>query len=179
MGATSKEPTEQATIDPGAAKELGDKMLAAWNEHNAEKLLALMTDDVVYDDSSWPRSMRGKSEVREFLESTWRAVPDLSFEFESAFPGPGMQVVNYWRATGTQTGLWDPPGLEPTGQSVAFEGAFFGELRDGRLTRIRVVYDVSAILRRVGVLPEQGSAAEKVAVGLANARTWVRKRMAG
>lgn len=38
----------------------------------------LMTDDVVYDDAGWPTRMRGHAAVRGFLESTWRAVPDLS-----------------------------------------------------------------------------------------------------
>ena len=179
MGATSETPAEGAILEARVAEDLSDRMLIGWNRHDADALLAVMTEDVSYEDSSWPKTMHGKFEVREFLQATWRAVPDLTFEFETAIPGPRMQVINYWRATATQTGVWDPPGLDATGNRFVFEGAFFGEVRDGKLSRIKVVYDVAAILRQVGVLPEQGSRAEKATIALANLRTRLRKRLDG
>ena len=39
-----------------------------------------MTEDIVYDDSAWTRTMRGHGDVREFLEFLWRALPDLEFQ---------------------------------------------------------------------------------------------------
>jgi hypothetical protein len=46
---------------------------AAWNSHQPDRVLELMTDDIVYDDSAWPRTMRGHGDVREFLEALSRS----------------------------------------------------------------------------------------------------------
>jgi len=35
-----------------------------------ERVLELMTDDIVYDDSGWPQTMRGHADVRELLDFT-------------------------------------------------------------------------------------------------------------
>jgi steroid delta-isomerase-like uncharacterized protein len=110
-------------VDVEFARELANKMMQGWNSHDPDALLALYTEDIVYDDSSWPKQMHGHAEIRQFLESTWRAVPDLKFEFEDVLvSADGSQIAHYWRATATQTGAWDPPGLAPTGRPVNFEG---------------------------------------------------------
>jgi len=69
-------------VESSLARQLDDKFVAAWNSREVEQLLSLMTDDVVYDDASWATQMHGHADVRAFLESTWRAVPDLSFTHE-------------------------------------------------------------------------------------------------
>ena len=55
----------------------------AWNSHEIDGVLALMTEDVEARDDSWLKVMRGHAEVREFLEATWRAMPDMAFEMLS------------------------------------------------------------------------------------------------
>lgn len=170
MAATKITPARPLDID--YARDLANRMLEGWNCHNADALLALMSEDVVYDDASWPKRMYGHSDVREFLDSTWRAIPDLAFEFDDPLVNTeNSRIANYWRATATHTGPWNPPGLDATGRPVRFEGAFIGEVRDGKLRRIRVAYDVAAIMRQLGILPEQESLGERVIVGLANLRT--------
>ena len=129
-----------------------------------------MTDDVVYDDSSWPKQMHGHADVREFLESIWRAAPDLTFELvDGPMVDPAApRTSHHWHATATDTGTWDPPGLAPTGRPMNFDGAAFYELRDGKTSRIRVIYDVASILRQMGVLPSTGSIGEQVMTTTAN-----------
>jgi hypothetical protein len=61
-------------------EDFGPRWADAWNSHDPDRVLDLMTEDVVYDDSAWPSTMRGHSEVRQFLDYTWRAFPDLRFE---------------------------------------------------------------------------------------------------
>ncbi len=171
-----------AVTDTGStaavAVELDEKFVAGWNSHDAHPLLSVMTDDVVYDDSSWPTQMHGHAAVRAFLESTWLAVPDLTFTHEDPIfiDSSGTRTARYWHGSGTHTGCWDPPGLKPGGGRVEFHGATFLERREDKLCRIRVVYDVASIMRQLGVLPPQGSPAERVIVTAANARTWLRRR---
>jgi steroid delta-isomerase-like uncharacterized protein len=149
---------------------------AAWNSHRPERLLELMTDDIVYDDSSWPRTMRGHGDVREFLESAWRAMPDLEFHMEE---GPfvtenGTKAAFYWSGAGTFTGPLEPPGFAPTGERVEFDGCDVHEYRDGRVCRLRIVFNMMDVGRQLGLVPKQGSRVERA--GAAAQRLGVRAR---
>lgn len=165
-------------VDPAFALEFSQRLIAAWNSHQPDQLLELMTDDIVYDDASWPTQMHGHAAVRGFLESTWRAVPDLSFELvDGSLVDPAAErTAHYWHASATQTGRWDPPGLSPSGRRISFEGAAFYELRDGKISRARVVYDVAAIMRQLGVLPTPGSIGERAIITVANLQNQLRRR---
>ena len=126
-----------------------------------------MTDDIVYDDSAWPETMRGKAAVREFPSSTWRAFPDLSFEGVGGAaagerrPARGVLVERHRLRN---TGPIDPPGIPPTGKRIEFEGADFHEYRDGKVARLRIVFDMSDLGRQMGLLPEPGSTGERAMV---------------
>ena len=72
--------TQREELDREWLGDFIQRWEAAWNSHEPERLLELMTEDVVYDDSAWPKTMRGHTDVREFLEFTWRAFPDLHFD---------------------------------------------------------------------------------------------------
>ncbi len=126
-------------VEPSLAEQLDDKFVAGWNAHEVEQLLSVTTDDVVHDSAGRPTQMRGRAEVRAFLESTWRAAPDLAFTHEPVLLDPsGTKTARYWHATATATGLWDPPSLKPGGWPFGFDGASFLESRDGKLCRVRV-----------------------------------------
>jgi steroid delta-isomerase-like uncharacterized protein len=152
-----------AGLDPGFARDFADRWAAVWNSHDPDRLLELMTDDIVYDDSAWPRTMHGHAEVRDFLAFAWRALPDLAFELaEEPFLLPGApKAVLYWKATATFTGPLDPPGFAPTGATVAFDGFDMHEYRDGRVRRLRIVFDMLDVSRQIGLMPKQGSGIEK------------------
>ena len=107
-----------------------------------------MTSDIVYDDSAWPTTMRDPSQVREFLEFLWRALPDLEGPF---LPSDSPTAVYYWRGTGTFAGPLEPPGVAPTGARVTREGFELLEFREDRLSRLRIVYDIMDLYRQMGV----------------------------
>jgi steroid delta-isomerase-like uncharacterized protein len=170
----------QASEQPVTEEFLADfvpRWEAAWRSHRPEALFELMTEDIVYDDTAWPRTMRGHEEVREFLEFTWRAFPDLSFE---ATDGPYIApdrpaAAFYWRGSGTHTGPIDPPGMPPTGRRMEFEGADFHEYRDGKVARLRIVFDMADCLRQLGALPAPGSRGEKAMATLARVQARLRR----
>jgi steroid delta-isomerase-like uncharacterized protein len=178
MSAVSDVGHTSGGVEPSPARQLDDKFVAAWNSHEVDQLLSLMTDDVVYDDASWSSQMYGHADVRAFLESTWRAVPDLSFTHEDTvlIDPSGTKTARYWTGTGIHTGIWDPPGLKPSGRRFQFRGASFLESHDGKLRRIRVVYDVADVMRQLGVLPPRGSHGERLIMMGANLRSRLRRR---
>jgi steroid delta-isomerase-like uncharacterized protein len=152
---------------------------AAWNSHQADRVLELMTEDIVYDDSAWPRTMRGHEEVREFVASVWRGMPDLKFEMvEGPFLHPGEPVATfYWKGTGTFTGPLDPPGFAPTGARLEIDGFDLQEYRDGRVCRLRIVTDMMEASRQLGLMPRQGSRVEKAGAAAQRLGMRMRNRM--
>ena len=151
----------------------------AWNSHQPDRVLELMTEDIVYDDSAWPRTMRGHGDVREFLESLWRGMPDLEFEMvEGPFLHPGEPVATFrWKGTGTFTGPLDPPGFAPTGARLEIDGFDLQEYRDGRVCRLRIVTDMMEASRQLGLMPPQGSRVEKAGAAAQRLGVKVRDRM--
>ena len=140
-----------------------DRWLAAWNSHEAERVLALLTEDVDARDDSWPLAMHGHADVGNFLQALWRAMPDMTFELISGpYVMPGKPRASFhWRGYGTFSGRMDPPGFAPTGRRWEVDGADFHEYRDGRIAKLRVVLDVMSVTRQVGVMPPAGSRAER------------------
>jgi steroid delta-isomerase-like uncharacterized protein len=170
--------TTAQTIDAAWAEEFDERFLAAWNSHQPERVLELMTEDIVYDDSAWPETMRGQAAVREFLDYTWRAFPDLSFEAvgRPIVASDAPRAAVWWRGSGTNTGPIDPPGIPPTGRRIEFEGADFREYRDGKLARLQIVFDMADSGRQLGILPERGSTGERLMVWMERLKARARRR---
>lgn len=177
-GVTDVAPPATTDVKVAQARELHEQLAAAWNSHKVERVLSMMTAEVIYDDASWPTQMRGHDDVRAFLQSTWRAVPDLSFKHDDdvMVDESGTKSARHWSATATHTGPWDPPGLGPTGRHIAFDGATLLETRDGKICRIQVIYDVTGIMRQAGVLPKPGNVIERLLLAGPNLLNWIRRR---
>jgi steroid delta-isomerase-like uncharacterized protein len=153
------------------------RWLEAWNSHQADRVLSLLTEDVEVRDDSWPRTMHGHADVREFLEALWRAVPDMTFELlDGPYLIPGEPRSSFhWRGFGTFTGRMDPPGFAPTGRRWEVDGADFHEYRAGRVAKLRVAFDMMSLARQLGVLPATGSGGERAMAAAQRWTTWVRR----
>ena len=158
---------ERVSVAPTSiewTREFTQRWLEAWNSHEADRLLALMTDDIEYRDDSWHKTMRGHADVREFLDATWRATPDMTFELLAGpYVIPGEpRAAFHWRGSGTHTGLLDPPGFAATGRRWELDGADFHEYRDERVCKLRIAFDMMSASRQLGLMPQAGSRAERV-----------------
>jgi steroid delta-isomerase-like uncharacterized protein len=170
--------TSVQSIDAAFAQEFGERWLEAWNSHQVERVLGMTCDDIVYDDSAWPQTMRGHGDVREFIEHTWRAFPDMRFEL---LAGPYVhpsepRAAFWWRGIATHTGRIDPPGLDPTGRRWEIDGVDFHEYRDGKISRLRIIFDLADAMRQLGTLPDPGSSSERMMMRMANLKTRLRRR---
>jgi steroid delta-isomerase-like uncharacterized protein len=173
-GATQREELDQAWVE-----DFVNRWVTAWNSHEPDRLLELMTEDIVYDDSAWPTTMHGHGDVRTFLDYTWGAFPDLRFLMtDGPYIVPGQpKAAFWWKGAGTHTGALDPPGLAPTGKAIEFEGADFHEYRDGRVSRLRILFDMADVSRQLGLLPKPGSATEKAGAAAQRLTMKVRERL--
>jgi steroid delta-isomerase-like uncharacterized protein len=171
--------TPGAELDQAWVEDFVKRWEAAWNSNQPARVLELMSDDIVYDDSAWPTTMRGHGDVRTFLEFAWVAFPDLSFEWvEGPYIAPGQpKAAFYWKGSGTHTGPLDPPGFAPTGKRVEFEGADLHEYREGRVCRLRIVFDMMDVGRQIGMVPKAGSPVEKAGATAQRLVMKVRERL--
>jgi len=149
--------TAGETLTREWVEDFAERYFAAWNSLDADGLLELMTEDVVYDDSGHFGTMRGHAEVRDFVESFFRGWPDLKFEPQKpliAVEGPKASF--WWRCVATNTG--PIYGLPATNKGIDAVGADLHEYRDGKIARLTVVYDMVDVLQQIGLMPEMSSA---------------------
>ncbi len=81
-------------------------------------------------------------------------------------------------ATGRTAARSIRPGIPATRKRVEFEGADFHEYRDGKLARLRIVFDMAQVSRQLGLLPAPGSLGERAMVLAQQLRTGLRPRLA-
>ena len=160
----SEDATKTGPIAESLLDELISRVVDAFNSHHADAFVAVMTDDVIFDHSAWPTTLRGKDEVRRFYaEHAWSAFPDLRLEREDGpFLHPHAPRVSLaWRLTGTHEGPFDPPGLSATGRPVDFPVREIVGFRDQLVSRSQVLLDMAELMRQIGVLPGRNSRTER------------------
>lgn len=140
---------------------------AAWAAKDADALAACFTQDGVYEDPTLPTPLRGRAELRDYLMSVLRAVPDIEVHQEHLFTDEqGTAGSTQWRIRGTMSGRLDPPGIAATGDHVDFTGMVRFTMRDGRVDWLRQYQDITTLQRQIGMMPPQGSRSEKALLQL-------------
>ena len=154
--------------------DAGPVALVRWtfdviNTHDITPLREVWAPDVV---ERFPnRTCRGIDEVTDYFASAFAALPDLHIEVVQAV-GEGEDVFVRWKLTGTHTGAaWT--GIEATGAPVELDGVDHFTVRAGRITTNFVVFDQMAVGRAMGILPEEGSPADRAMKAAFNAKTKV------
>lgn len=128
-----------------------DAWVQAWSEHDAEKLLAILTDDCVYEDVTFGVVTQGKNEVRGFVNGALAAVPDFRMELKKRFVTETFGGAE-WTMSGTHKG--DFPGMPATGKAFSsIRGASIIELQNGRIRRVSDYWDAASFMKQVGLLP--------------------------
>jgi steroid delta-isomerase-like uncharacterized protein len=113
--------------------------------------------------------------VRAFFADLFAAFPDFDIEVVHLV-GDESSAVIQWRARGTFTG--SPfQGVHATGRAVDLRGCDVMEFDDGRLRHNTIYYDGLAFARQIGMLPREGSSADKAMTAAFNAGVDVRSRL--
>jgi steroid delta-isomerase-like uncharacterized protein len=106
--------------------DLLDRFAAAWNRHDLDALMSMMTDDCVFESSAGPnvdgQRSEGKEAVRAAYAAVFAAFPDAQWVNARHFIS-GSRAVSEWTFTGTQL----------DGKRVEVNGCDLFTLRDGRI----------------------------------------------
>lgn len=124
--------------------------LDAWNSHDTEQVLALMHEDVVWDDRTfWTHVIRGRDALREYVDKIWEVMPDVRFEeIERFFAPDGQRGLVLFQQQGSA-----PPKLGVDGGFDTHGCDIFLEFRDGLLSHYLASYDIAEMMRQMGALP--------------------------
>jgi ketosteroid isomerase-like protein len=151
-----------------ATSELLHSWYAAWSAHDPSAIAACLTEDAVLEEPGAPEGeYRSHDAILAWARSVFRAAPDFHLHLLDEWVTPGGDgIATYFKATGTLTGPFDPPGFAPTNGRIEFVGMDRNEIRDGKIARHQIFYDMNGIARQLGAAPQPGTIGERIVVGI-------------
>ena len=149
--------------------------LEAMNRRDPEAMVAHWREDGV-EDIVPVGILRGRDELRDYFASLFAAMPDARTTITRLVAGEQSCAVE-WRLEATLSGA---PflGIEPTGKHIEIRGFDLFEVEDGELVSNTAYFDGAGIARQIGMLPADGSGADRAMKGAFNAMTKLRRALA-
>jgi steroid delta-isomerase-like uncharacterized protein len=148
-GCSEQDTVSETNIAATDIEELLKNIFAAYNAHDAEKLLSYMAEDMesVGTDGT---IYRGKEEIRASYENLFSSIPDYRLELISFFAS-GDEICTEWIASGTPTGTLEG-GIPATGKSYRVRGATISVMRGDKFVRSSTYFDTASRLEQLGIL---------------------------
>ena len=133
------------------ATDVAEQFLAAWSKDDPEALLALCSDDCVYEDVTVATVVGTHKELRDLFTMFRTSMPDLSFISEQV-TACDRGVTVEWTVSGTHTGT--VPGLPPaTNKYAEVRGVSVIDLdANGLISGCRDYWDSATWLRQIGLM---------------------------
>src|SRR5262245_6089242 len=123
----------------------------AWNRRDVEAILALHTEDSVFENHTSGGKAVGKAAIRGILEGVFAAFPDIRFDARRTYVRDGV-VTQEWTASGTLAVPFTKGAttVQPTGKKVSWIGVDVIPF-DGTLVARKDVYvDSMSFLKALG-----------------------------
>jgi steroid delta-isomerase-like uncharacterized protein len=158
-----------------AVEEKARSYFDAMDRRDAAAMAAHWREDGV-EDVVPVGLMRGREELRDFFASMFAALPDARTTVTRLVAGEQSCAVE-WRLEGTFDGA-PYMGIEPTGKHVELRGLDLLELEDGELVSNTAYFDGAGFARQIGMLPPDGSSADRAMKSAFNALTKARRALA-
>lgn len=139
--------------------ELIDGWEAAWSGRDPTSFQPLGTPDLHYEDPFTSEPLEGPAALGAHAERLWSGFPDARLERTGPRLTDGHFVAAPSKLVGTHRAELE--GLPPTHRFVVLHCVFYGELRAGRLARVRGFCDVYDAARQLGIVPRPGTLGAK------------------
>ena len=124
----------------------------AWNRHDVDAIVAMHTDDSVFENHVSGGHAVGKADIRKIVEGVFATFPDIRFEGRRSYVREGL-VVQEWTASATHQNPITRAGktYPATGKTITWKGMDIIPFRDGLIARKDVYADSISYLRQLGV----------------------------
>jgi steroid delta-isomerase-like uncharacterized protein len=132
------------------APDLLQQWAAGWsNLADPSALLALVTDDVVYEDVAAGDVDEGTAAFKQLLTDAHAAMPDFTITLDSGLVSGDLAAAEYV-ISGTQSG--DLPYLAATGKTFSLRAASIFTLAGGKIQRESRYYNMLSFLSQLDAL---------------------------
>ena len=123
----------------------------AWNSHDLEAILAMHTEDSVFENHTSGGVGVGKVAIREILKGVFAAFPDIQFDARRTYARDGV-VTQEWTATGTLAIPYTKgtTTVQPTGKKISWHGVDVIPFAGNLVARKDVYVDSVGFLRALG-----------------------------
>lgn len=139
--------------------KLDEEFMASWNAHDADRTLAVLADDTVWQDIGNPEPMRSKTEIRQYVQSWFTAFPDMQASVKNRVVTEDQVAVEV-EFTGTNTGPLQmapgAPAIPATGKRVLGKGVYFIRIRGGKAVEVHTYPDRAGMMMQLGFMPKSG-----------------------
>ena len=121
------------------------------NSHNFDLASDIYAGDYTGIDLTGQTRVQGPAQAAQALQEVCRAFPDLTFRANDLLFDHDRVAV-YWDARGTHQAK--AFNLPPTGRPVTVHGVSLLRVANGKLVHGVHLWDMAALLRALGLLPE-------------------------
>ena len=141
----------------GKAQDIGDDFVAAFNDHDEEKIRALTADDAVIEAPGEVR-LEGGDATTAYAASWLRAFPDAKMTVHDALAS-GDWVTHRFTFKGTHTDtLASPTGDIPaTNRPLEGRGVQLLRVKGDAIAEMQLYFDQVQVLTQLGLMPEPAS----------------------
>jgi steroid delta-isomerase-like uncharacterized protein len=146
--------------------------LAAFGRRDVEAIGKVCSDDIVESLPGTP-PLEGIDSELAFISSLFAAFPDMEIEVTRLI-AVDQVVAAAWTRRGTFTGA-DFQGLPANGARFESPAAGFFEVEAGVIKRLTVYTDMNKLGRDLGVVPSEGSMAERLALCIFRTRVHIKR----
>ncbi len=140
--------------------ELFDAWERAWSGRDPDAFAAVChPEDVHYEDPLTAEPLEAPEAIAAHAARLWTGFPDARLQktgprlLENGYAAAPMKLL----ATHTA----ELYGLSPTGRFVIVHAIAYAQIREERLHRIRVFFDLYGAATQLGILPRPGTMGEK------------------
>jgi len=167
---------DMAVAPPPAGASSGELVRWSFQTLNARDVEPLRQSWTQATVERFPSgTIHGADAMAGYFQALFDALPDFHMQVV-AVAEAGDDVFVHWHLTGTHSG-GRLEGIEPTGRAIAIDGMDHFVIRDGTIATNFVVFDQMQFARQLGMLPADGSPADRAMKAAFNAKTRLLRRL--
>jgi steroid delta-isomerase-like uncharacterized protein len=155
-----EDPAHPVIMPAVTIDELFDAWQSAWSGRDPAAFAEVCDpEDFHYEDPLTAEPLEDAEALGRHAERLWAAFSDARMQRTGARLSDGRFASAPVKLLGTHRDALE--GLPPTGRFLIVHGVVYAEIREERLHRVRMFFDLYGAAVQLGVLPRPGTLGEK------------------
>ncbi len=132
-------------------QKITNELIDAFNAHDVDRAVSFFSPEYHGVDVSQAFPHTGPEGIRKTLSAYIEAFPDFQIKAEETITN-GNRIVVIWSSKATHQGKL--MNIPPTGRKIESRGVTVLTVENNQVKRGLYFWDVAAVLREMGLLPE-------------------------